>query len=59
MAGRGPSPNPRMAGREHSPSQVIMISEITGIEQDLQEEDRTRSTMEDLGPHQGINLFLR
>ena len=53
----GPVPHPRMAGREPFPNQVIMISELRGIEQDLQAEGKTSSTKEDQGPHSGINLF--
>ena len=49
--------HPRMAGREHFPSLVLIILDQIGTEPDPEEEDRISSIKEDPGPHQGINLF--
>ena len=45
--------------QEPFPSQVIMILEPIGIEEDLQEGDRNSSIKIDLGIRQEVDLFLQ
>ena len=59
MADKGHYLKVEMVDREPFPSLVIIILELTGIGQNLQQEDKISSIKIGQGHHQEVDLFLR